>query len=505
MKATTANLLLLLLLLSRTTLSTAITIPPFDPKIFSIQPNQGGSPADNCGDGQPVTFDEASWNANNVDSVISSIWSAGSSDPNFDFHQTFARKYGVSLYCPNIFTTCTGDPSSCSALTGSVAEKKQGWLGINALLNLQEQYLQFEKAMTQASDGLTVDLDSFQKTFVPPTLPDGNTDYNVRTNLFVSLLQGAVGFGAAALTVGTAGVSPILAAGFGALVSGLVAVVGSAINDGHADEALGPTDFSILALSDAKGQFKNAMLTGLDLAHNATFSNGYAGKYKGPDIPTVLKGGAFSGNLVPQAYSKSEASLEGLVQRIMASKLLEASWSIQNSFMYRVATVTDPTYCAKWYTKDKQRTDVRFCDGDRGLFVLRNVAKDSKGGIVQGTPSGSTIKDVATIGGYNIQLQDLLKSASDRYMEHGLKGTDFGYFFPSILYGWQKDPTNTVFKWGGMFSLPICEVTEKEWRDLNEGSTQPPCSCQKSTDQWNENFLNYAPDLVKNWMNSRKC
>jgi hypothetical protein len=123
----------------------------------------GGSPADDCGDGQPVTFGESSWTANGVDSVISSVWSAGISDPNFDFHQVFARKYGVSLYCPNIFTTCTGDPSSCSALTGSVAEKKQGWLGIKSILNLQEQFLQFEKAISEASDGFPVDLDSFQK------------------------------------------------------------------------------------------------------------------------------------------------------------------------------------------------------------------------------------------------------------------------------------------------------------------------------------------------------
>jgi hypothetical protein len=72
-----------------------------------------------------------------------------------------------------------------------------------------------------------------------------------------------------------------------------------------------------------------------------------------------------------------------------------------------------------------------------------------------------------------------LKSAGDRYVDHGLKGTDFSYFLPGILYGWQKDPSNTVFKWEGMFSLPVCEVTEQEWRNLNEGATNPPCSCRK--------------------------
>jgi hypothetical protein len=87
----------------------------------------------------------------------------------------------------------------------------------------------------------------------------------------------------------------------------------------------------------------------------------------------------------------------------MASKLLEATWSIQNSFMFRVKTVTDPTDCAKWYTKDKQRTDVRFCNGDKGLFVLRNVVNGSSGEMTLSTPTGSTIKDVANIGGFNIR------------------------------------------------------------------------------------------------------
>jgi hypothetical protein len=88
----------------------------------------------------------------------------------------------------------------------------------------------------------------------------------------------------------------------------------------------------------------------------------------------------------------------------MTSKLLEASWSIQNSFMFRVKTLTDPAKCAKWYTKDKQRTEVKLCNGDKGMFVLRNV-KTRKGSeaIELSTPLGSTVKDVASVGGYNIR------------------------------------------------------------------------------------------------------
>jgi hypothetical protein len=86
----------------------------------------------------------------------------------------------------------------------------------------------------------------------------------------------------------------------------------------------------------------------------------------------------------------------------MTSKLLENAWSAQDSFMFRIKTVTDPTACAKWYTQDKQRTDVRFCNGDKGLFVLRNVKSFNKQ-LMLSTPSGSTIKDVAGIANYNIR------------------------------------------------------------------------------------------------------
>jgi hypothetical protein len=78
-------------------------------------------------------------------------------------------------------------------------------------------------------------------------------------------------------------ISPILAAGFAALGSGAAQVAGSAINDNRADNALGPP-ITVSDLSNAKGEFKIAMLSALDLAHNATFSNSYAGSYKGAEV-----------------------------------------------------------------------------------------------------------------------------------------------------------------------------------------------------------------------------
>ncbi|KAI9787652.1 MAG: hypothetical protein M1839_000183 [Geoglossum umbratile] len=517
MGAATTNLLLLL---SYTTLSTAITIPPnIDPKIFSVQPIIGGS-ADDCGDGHPVTLDEASWVANDVDSAIASVWSAGKPDPNFDFHQAFARKYGVSLYCSNIFSTCTGDPSACSALKGTVAEKKQGWLGIKALLNLQEQFLQFEKAMTQAANGLTVDLESFQK--LTPSISNrfsSRQNFPIRTGTSMPGPTSGWPFSKARSVfsaVFTPDIGVTLATGAGTLIAGLISTQRSVRNDRRADLAIGPTDFSILTLSDARGAIKNSLLTGLDLAHNATFSNGLTGKYPGPE--------RLRRKPRPQAYSRIEGNLNALIQRIMASKLLEATWSIQNTVLFRIGTVTDPEACAKWYP---MLPDLRFCNGDKGLFVLRNVVQDGSGKMTISTPPGSDITAVASIGGYGIQLPDLLKSTSDRYMDHGLYDTDFTYFLPGILYGWQVSPPTRSSNGRACFLCLSARSRRRSGRIWTRGQeihlvvvvSSPYYICGiwqngmlilrfcnvivKSVDQWGQKFLDYAPDLMKTYITSR--
>jgi hypothetical protein len=104
----------------------------------------------------------------------------------------------------------------------------------------------------------------------------------------VAILQGLIGAVAASLALAVPpaapAVSPALVGGAGALSAGVIALIGTAFGDVYAEAGVRPTDFSILSLSDAKGAIKNVMLTGLDLAHNATFSNGLAGTYKGPQV-----------------------------------------------------------------------------------------------------------------------------------------------------------------------------------------------------------------------------
>ena len=139
----------------------------FDPSQLSVQPNSGGGQSDDCGAG-PVSLNADTWNAQNMDGVISNFWDAGVSNPDFDFHQQFSDHYGVDLYCANSFTNCEGDPSSCSQLKGTTDEKTKGWLGIKAIMSVQDMFLQWEKMVSNAADGLSSLLVDFQQVIKHP-------------------------------------------------------------------------------------------------------------------------------------------------------------------------------------------------------------------------------------------------------------------------------------------------------------------------------------------------
>jgi hypothetical protein len=100
------------------------------------------------------------------------------------------------------------------------------------------------------------------------------------SNAFTALL----GIGVASASTTIPALTPVVAAGLTGLGGGLSSVIGSAINDARADGSVGPTDLSIFQLSDSIATFKKVMLTGLDLGHNATFSNGKAGDHQAPEV-----------------------------------------------------------------------------------------------------------------------------------------------------------------------------------------------------------------------------
>ena len=151
--------------------------PNFDPKQFDIQPNKGGNPQDDCGNG-PISLDRDTWNSHNMDALVQQVWDSGNGNPKFDFHQAFASKYTDALQCPDSFSNCIGDPSACSALSGSSADKEQGWLGIKAILNVQGFFLQMEKVTSNAADGISGALVDFQKVGSPHRLRDWRLKYS---------------------------------------------------------------------------------------------------------------------------------------------------------------------------------------------------------------------------------------------------------------------------------------------------------------------------------------
>ena len=180
-------------------------------------------------------------------------------------------------------------------------------------------------------------------------------------------------------------------------------------------DAAGGTDLSITSLADSWAGFKLELLASIDVAHNATFSNGFAGAVAGPKVRTsprlqnafvahdikmkdVLQGGAFAGTTAPQAYESSTGNLQGIVERLMISKLLESTWrDSYNTFMIYIPNVTGD--CAKWHKNTGDHDVLRFC-GSTGMFLLHKIDPQSK---QFGSPPEASNKDVAKIGDFNIR------------------------------------------------------------------------------------------------------
>lgn len=271
----------------------AAATPSVKPGVLIIQPNNGGGAADDCGNG-PISLNKDTWAAHNMDKLISDMFSQRSSDPNFDFHQDFGNKYGVDFYCPNSFDNCDTTPASCKDLTGTPAEKEQGWLGIKAMMNVQQMYIQWEKVISNSLDTLTSSTVDFQsvsfvpenvyraplipiKSFAPPTAGAKLARKNAVTGVSGVLAIGAVLAtlfvpGSTLLVIGGAAITGntlAIGAGIGA---GVTSWVGTAVND--AQDAAESDELDVLKISDLLPVFKNAALSGFEFSHNGTFSNG---------------------------------------------------------------------------------------------------------------------------------------------------------------------------------------------------------------------------------------
>ncbi|KAI4114802.1 MAG: hypothetical protein LQ338_007951 [Usnochroma carphineum] len=221
---------------------------------FNVQPDTGGGPQDNCGNG-PLQLNVDSWNTHGMDDLLKNVWDSGANNGNFDFHQAFASQYDVDLICPDSFTNCNGDPSACSALSGDVTVKEQGWLGIKAILNVQAFFLQLEKVVSNVFDGISADLVDFQNA-----LRSGSLAPRSRMNWFVLIYS-----------------RPVAAAFGGTASNGVATLINNeALKDGKVNE------LQITSISDQWNDLKTALLTQIDHVHSAAFSNGFYNGDAGP-------------------------------------------------------------------------------------------------------------------------------------------------------------------------------------------------------------------------------
>ncbi|XXG98321.1 hypothetical protein Hte_004644 [Hypoxylon texense] len=453
----------------------------------AVQPNVGGGDADDCGNG-PVSLSPDSWVSHNMDQLIGGIFNQRMSDPNFDFHQEFADKYGVDLYCPNSFTNCDSTPSSCKSLTkGTIAEKEQGWLGIKAMMNVQQMYLQWEKVASNAIDSLTSSATDFQSIFAP-TRSGSSLVQKTVLNSIVGVVT-IVG-------VFMATKNPQLAIKLG-YVAGAGAPVVAWINDKGDD--LESEELSVLEISDFLPKLKQAALAGFEASHNATFSNGQADGLKGKTMKDLLANGVFSGGEVLQAYAASEDNLDSFYERYMAIKLLEGYWAAQGAFFIYIPNVIGD--CPKWHGNTGAGDVLKFC-GEKGMFIM--AAVDSHGKF--GQPAGVTNENVAKIGGYNIKLQDLYESTYSIYTRHGLTAQkDVGYFFNNMVQKYVVENNQAAaFKSPGFFTLPVCELKAWNWKQSDNMHNEPPCDCLCAKDAWGQRFVDVAPESVKYWLASNK-
>lgn len=72
-----------------------------------------------------------------------------------------------------------------------------------------------------------------------------------------------------------------------------------------------------------------------------------------------MSGGNFAGSSLVSAYQSGEGDLQTLIESLMASKLLEATWIAQGAFIIFIPNVTKD--CAKWRKNAGNNGERRLC------------------------------------------------------------------------------------------------------------------------------------------------
>lgn len=72
-----------------------------------------------------------------------------------------------------------------------------------------------------------------------------------------------------------------------------------------------------------------------------------------------MSGGDFAGSSLVSAYESGEGNLQTLIESLMASELLEATWLAQGAFIIFIPNVTKD--CAKWKKIAGNNGERRLC------------------------------------------------------------------------------------------------------------------------------------------------
>ncbi|KAK8071657.1 hypothetical protein PG996_005005 [Apiospora saccharicola] len=485
------------------------------PPNLAIQPNNGGGKADDCGNG-PISLNPETWKSHNMDQLIGDMFSKRMSDPNFDFHHEFADQYGIDFYCPNSFGNCDSTPSSCASLTkGSATEKEQGWLGIKAMMNVQQLFLQWEKVASNGLDSLSESTVDFQSKFAPKTPGSNLAAKNVFSGIF------------GLLSLGSAFLGPIA----GAVVGG-VAAIGSAAQSIGADtlDSNASGELSALKFSDMSRVLKEGTLAGFEATHNATFSNGKAGDTTSATVSLSSSPPPYHQDIPPHVLihkcncadegpspgrrlcrrrggaglRKGRERTDGRLQPLSGHQGPGGLLGRPGGFLVYIPGVTND--CAKWHKNTGGKKDVlRYC-GPNGMALLVGVANDDMGGKTYRAPVNVSPENVASIGSYNIPLQSLYESAMNMYTGHGLEAhKDMGYHFNQIIQKYVVEGNqDEAYKTPGFFNLPVCELKSWNWDQANHMPNEAPCDCLCSTDAWGHKFIDNVSDDIKTWVQSNK-
>lgn len=101
---------------------------------------------------------------------------------------------------------------------------------------------------------------------------------------------------------------------------------------------------------------------------------------------------------VREAYKSAEGNVSGIVQRVVASKLLETTWRDSfSSFLIYIPGVIDD--CQKWHTNTGPDDALRYC-APTGMFLLHSIYPNRKG---FGFPPGASNEIIARIGNRNMR------------------------------------------------------------------------------------------------------